>query len=176
MLFYVVGPTGVGKTTLLEAACLKLDSVRVFDVDGYIKETNPALYGHTGDRWDEFWQSAVEYFESLERNCREKGRLCFADVGAGCLQTEDAIPYFGFRNTIVIWDSPENVLQRVQSRPRSPWQSKRLEEFKDGEYSPQRKKVYDAATYRLSVEGLTKEQAAEQFLQLLDRLISGHSE
>jgi shikimate kinase len=94
MLIYVIGPSGVGKTTIIREAQEKLPAIVSVDVDSYIKSKDSALYSNPGDRWSDFWAMSLNCFEEYAERFGSSKELCVLDVGAGSLQTDGALTFF----------------------------------------------------------------------------------
>ncbi len=171
LLRYLIGPSGVGKTTLAEAVRAKYNFVSLINVDDLIRKKDATLFFHHGNRWTDFWHVTQEIFECLENKHLETEGICFADVGAGSLETERALFYFKSKeNVVLIYDTAENVYERVRKRPKGHWHDKTLEEFRDKEYSDLRMKIYNTANYCFNVEGLPKPEVCNKFIEFVDTL------
>ncbi|MFI4919951.1 MAG: hypothetical protein ACHP65_10395, partial [Legionellales bacterium] len=125
---------------------------------------------HNGSRWQEFWELAKNCLGELEKQYTDG--LCLIDVGAGCLKTEDALSYFTTQKTVVlVQDSSVHSFKRASARPGGYWGTKSLADYTKEEYSEERKRFYDAATYKIDITGLNKDDAVVTF----NRFISGLS-
>lgn len=170
MVLFVIGPSGVGKTTLIKRSQEKLPAIIHVNVDDYIKIEYPELYHNAGNRWPEFWSKTLECFETNEREHGSSSSLCLLDVGAGSLQTQAALEYFSQgKNTLLIEDKPENIFCRNPHWPQKTQQS--FESFKATEYSKLRKKIYKTCRYRLRLAGLTQEIAPEGFIKICESVM-----
>lgn len=144
MLVFVVGPSGVGKTTLLAKAKAALP-VDILDLDAEDGKRG-------GVEWAEGWEGR-RWLRDRERLAtaeeQAKSRTIIVDVGAGSLQTSDGRSYFQAHRdrTIAVVAPWETVLHRR----RPGWDP---DEFRATEYSQERVAVYEGA--RLSVDAGSK--------------------
>lgn len=129
-LYFVLGPSGVGKTMLTEAASIEYPQIRYVSLDELIKMENETLFNHDGSKWAEFWIIAKKVIESLEAQKPKIAETVLCDVGAGCYKTEAGVRYFEEKeNIILIWDYPNKIFEQVKRRQESPWRCKLMDEF-----------------------------------------------
>lgn len=163
---YLIGPSGVGKSTLARKASELSNPVSHVDLDTMMRSKDPRLFFHNGSRWQDFWELARNCFRELEGQY-VKG-LCLVDCGAGCLKTEDALSYFeASKYVVVIYDSPRNAFNRASARPGGYWNNKPFEQYVIEEYSEKRKRFYEAAKYKVDITDLQEGESTEQFLHLV---------
>ena len=166
MLILVVGPSGVGKSTLGEYAEQKIANCQFFDLDRLVK-------GRTGRSTDELLpEIGNDAFLAL---CRKEvdllsderlDGLCIVAIGAGALQSCHALEWLRQHSTLAITAPAEEVYSRGGKRN----ENRTLKEFEQTEYSPYRIQIYDSADYKLAVDGLSESQAKDGFLELIESL------
>ena len=166
MLAYLIGPSGVGKSTLARKASEVCASVFHVDLDAMIRSKDPELFFHDGSRWQEFWQLAKECFRELETQYVDG--LCLVDCGAGCLKTQDALSHLKASDYVVmVHDSPGNAFSRAKSRPGGYCSNKPFDQYMLEEYSERRKCFYDAAKYKVDITDLNEGESADKFVRLV---------
>ena len=161
LLIFIVGPSGVGKTTLLAKVRGALD-IEVLDLD-----EEEIKSGST--EWALGWEA--------RRWLRDKSRLADAekramscdiviDVGAGSLQTPEGRAYFQARHDslIAVIATWEIVLSRRHSG-RDPI------EFRYTEYSPDRMAVYQGATLSVDAGSQSADRAASDLIRAICELL-----
>ncbi len=171
MLLYVIGPSGVGVTTLITEARKKRSSIIHISVNDYVKAKDPYLHGTANRRWGEFWALSLKCFRTNEALYNDSTDLCLIDVDSGCLETEEALAYFKSKdNVLLIEDKPESIFKRNPH-----WADKsplRFERFRKIEYSKLRKKIYKSCDYSLRVAGLDLDEAVDSFIDICDQATS----
>jgi len=171
-VFYLLGLSGVGKTTLAKAATNTYPHIKYIEIDEIIKEKDPALYFHAGNRWPEFCQAGKGQIEELENQYGTEDTIYLCDIGAGCMKTGEAFDYFGQKEdkVILIWDKPEVIFNRLRRRPIGPWRFKPFSEFLATEYTKDWKKLLNAANIQFDVAGRSEQEATHAFIEFADNL------
>jgi len=162
MMIFVVGPSRVGKTTLIGKVLDGFPGVRVLDLDDEENRSARLISANGGNPggWEERW---LRNIESIRRE-EAVGDDLIVDVGAGSLQTVEGRQFFIDRrdSTIAVVAPCEVVYRRHGDRNR--------EEFTRTEYSADRENVYRSAAFSVrSTSGI--EQSARKFRQVLRKLL-----
>src|SRR5450759_2953952 len=158
MMYLLIGPTGVGKTSL------GVDAIRSLKI-GCFHDLDVEVEKSTGVRASQYLPLVGD--DVFLRVCREciktlrlthSSPLCLVAVGAGALQSKQSLAWLSDERTITVTAPPEEVHRR--SEPRHVVDRKRsLGEFIHDEFSPFRKAIYDAAKYTFRVDGMTEQEA-----------------
>jgi len=168
LLIYLIGPSGVGKSELGKSTGGTSNSISYIDLDEIMKKRDPTLFCHNGSRWQEFWELAKNCLRELEKQYADG--LCLIDSGAGCLMAKDALSYFTTQKMVVlIQDSPVNSFSRARARTGGYWSNRSLDDYTKEEYSDERKRFYKAATHKVDITDLNKDDAVVTF----NRFIAG---
>jgi shikimate kinase len=155
VLAFVIGPSGVGKSTLLRGLAFE-----VFDMDDVDRASGEQEWGIG---WEERrWERDANRLAVLATTVESRGVV--VDVGAGSLATAAGRSYFGARsaNTVAVMAPSQAVFYRRLARPH-----KTEEEFRATEYSPERRALYQAARFTVDASKREEEAAAE-----LDRCLA----
>ena len=162
MVYFVIGPSGVGKTSLIAALREARPNLSVLDLDEAVRQVDEDLYRHAGDRWPEFWEVCQRRITEQEVRGREE---VIVDVGAGCCDANACREFLDSRDTVVlIRDDPENVFQRVRDRAGGFWSTRTLDQFRKAEFSTGRLAVYSCADLTVDVDGLSLSDARAKFV------------
>lgn len=157
MVVYVIGPSGVGKTSCasraseaLEIECVHLDRLA------------------SGNQFN--WSVCGSLLAGLEHERAGSGSSCLVDVGAGTQCLPELQHYLGTRpnRVILVWGPDLEVLQR---NPMGP--SRALEEFRQMEYIS-RESLYSLANHRIEVGGLPEIGAQQKFVAYLMEYFGAH--
>jgi shikimate kinase len=167
MIFYLLGPSHIGKTTLGLFASKRIKNCEFFDLDKLVAQRNNVK--HISDLpkkigWDGFWRECKAVLEELDERYKNDDKvLCLVAIGAGALVSKEGQNYFkNCRNTITIYGFIEEVYIRNRLRTKRSY-----EEFKNSEYSKERMDVYKSSKFKFDISGLNKEQAGEVFVKFL---------
>jgi shikimate kinase len=148
VLAFVIGPSGVGKSTLLHRL-----EFEVFDLDAVDRESGEEEWG-TG--WEERrWERDANRLALLATTV--ESRPVVVDVGAGSLQTAAGRAYFGARSekTVAVMAPWDAVFPRRVPRPYA------RQVFRATEYSPERMALYIAARFTVDASKSEDEAVAE---------------
>jgi shikimate kinase len=166
MIIFLIGPSGVGKTTLGEFAGETVAGCKFYDLDKLVEERTgkPAsrLLPQIGN--DEFLEKCKEAIRDLD--CNDADKLCVVAIGAGALQSEKALNWLKHHETVAITAPATDVYKRGGRRN----ENRTLESFKDTEYSSRRREIYSSANHVLPVDALPVEEAKKQFVKLLSSI------
>lgn len=166
MLYFLIGPSGVGKSELGSFGARIFKDCLFFDLDKLVTEKMRVphareLSGKTG--WNAFWYVSEEVINKLNDKHRDSSSLILVAVGAGSLCTKNGRNYFRqCPNTITIFAPAEEVIQRNPLGPNRSFQ-----EFQNTEYSDSRMDVYNSTQYKIDVSRLNEEQARQKFIDFL---------
>ena len=162
---FLIGPSGVGKSTLAWEAARASDSIEVIDLDQEVCRQFPTLYGDAGDRWPEFWTRTIEIID--DRKERRSTPVLLFDLGAGCLQTDGPIMFLeNQEHVVLVWGKAEVIYKRHQ-RGDGFWHSRPLEKFREAEYSDRRMRIYQLAKTSIDVGEKTIRASVEEFQEVL---------
>ena len=169
MLILIIGPSGVGKSTLGDYASKKFSNCEFYDLDNLIKKrynskSTKLLFSSIGP--DLFFESSCKALTEIEN--KYDSQICLTAVGAGTLVSQKSKDLIVKYTTISITAPQEEVFLR------NPLGLDRgIEEFKSTEYSKHRLSLYKSTNFNFKADGLNKEQSENEFLKFLqDNVIS----
>jgi shikimate kinase len=166
-----LGPSGVGKTTLVSAAIKLLAGVQRIDVDDEIRGTCPSLYAHAGDKWDEFFRRATVIIE--RRRTADAHGILLVDFGAGSLQAPACLEYLAnAERVLLVWASAEEVYKRHQTARDGYWKGRSLEQFTAAEYGSSRCLIYGTAKQVVTVGGLGVSESVTAFIAAVQSILA----
>jgi shikimate kinase len=150
MLLYLIGPSGVGKTSCGRHAAFVFPRVRFESLDDLCK----------GQEFD--WIACRRALDGLEA-ATAPGLTVIIDIGAGTQTRPELVQYLAARaeNTILLHAPPEEVIRR---NPLGP--SRDIWEFRQTEYAS-RRLLYRVAGHVVDVTGLTIGSARQKFIESL---------
>ncbi len=164
---FLIGPSGVGKTKLTQKLLQFSDDVRVVELDKEIKKKFPAIYSMPDQDWEKFWDASMSCIQDNQTG--NERQFLVIDVGAGSLQSKRASNFFRNKKTVLVFDTPENTLKKIQARPGSPWVGCSVADFTSVEYSTNRQMIYTVASYRIDVGTRSLQEAAMDLLGFLKK-------
>ncbi|MDG4548809.1 MAG: AAA family ATPase [Candidatus Contendobacter sp.] len=165
---FLIGPSGVGKTKLAQKVLQFSDNVKVVDLDNEIKKAFPTIYFMAYQNWERFWEASIRCIQ--ENQTDNERQFLIVDVGAGSLQSRRAPEFFKNQKTVLVFDTPENTLRKIQTRPDSHWVGRSVADFTAVEYSPNRRMIYAVASHRIDVGTCSLREAAMNLLDFLKKL------
>jgi shikimate kinase len=169
---FVIGPSGVGKTTLINAVDNRLEDMVVIDLDAEVKRRDPS-FSTSDPHWARRYQDVSrKCIVERENSFAGRGTILLFDVGAGFLESPLAFDFLQERNTVLVWDTKENCLRKNVERPNSHWTGCTPEHFAAIELSPARHRIYESATVCVDVGSLTRDNAAARLIALVNQLKS----
>jgi len=159
MIIYLIGPSGVGKSSLAEKAANHFLCCVHKDIDEICKSK-------------EFdWQTCEKTFLEIEKEEeKDPSKTYIINIGAGS-QTRPELNNFlksPRRDVVLVWAPPEEALKR---NPLGPNRS--LEEYKETEYRL-RQCLYSLvdSTSTVDISGKNKEEAQKLFISFLKNKFS----
>jgi shikimate kinase len=164
-MIFVVGPSGGGKTTLLNAILPEFPVLELLDLDAEEIHCVKLILARGDDPrgWEGRWRRNLECL--LKAEARPDVDV-IVDVGAGSLETADGRRFFveRWRSTIAVV-APWPVVYERRHLGRTP------EEFQRIEYSEERQKVYRAARFRVD-SICDKDESVRQLRAAIQELLS----
>lgn len=149
---YLIGPSGVGKTTCATAAAKSLGA--------NICKLDELCRGRTND-----WLFCREVMLRAVANCQQQNDLTIIDIGAGTQHDcRGALLEFLLdrrHRALLIWAQPSEVIMR---NPLGPNRS--TDEYLRTEYTS-REQLYAGPVHKLDVSGLSESQMREAFVNYL---------
>ena len=149
---FLIGPSGVGKTTCASAAVETINA-KLYKVDDLCR-------GRTND-----WRFCQEAMLAVEANNLLQDELKIIDIGAGTQHdcNRELSEFLKARRprVILIWAPAEEVIKRNPNGP-----DRRPDEYLSTEYAS-REQLYSVAAHRLDITGLPKADATEKFKNYL---------
>ncbi len=164
---FLIGPSGVGKTTLGLLACELLAELVFLDLDDLVGTYSGESAGELlrRVRADSFLCCCRAALQDTMPNSPDQ-QLIVA-VGAGCLDSNRAAQWLGQETTILITADQDEAHERIRT---GRGDSRRREEYKRGEFSSGRRALYEAANETVDTSGQTKEQSAAVLVACLRKL------
>ncbi len=153
LIVYLVGPSGVGKSTAAEVLDRSEEDVQILDIDRDLSHT-----------WSN-WSILGARLASLHGE--ESDVHTVVDIGAGPQHFVPELPAFlseSRATVLLIWAPPEEVIFRNPVPKRSP------AEYLATEYES-RTALYQLATSTVDVTGLAKDEAARKVVAELRALL-----
>ena len=154
---FLIGPSGVGKTTLGLLACELLAELVFLDLDDLVGTYSGESAGELlrRVRADSFLCCCRAALQDELRNYPD--RQLIVAVGAGCLDSKRAASWLGQETRIAITADQDDAYERIISVRND---SRSREEYKREEFSTGRQALYEAANKTVNTTGQTKEQSA----------------
>lgn len=168
MIDFVIGPSGVGKSSLCKAA--GLEGIRIYvDLDLEMKSKDRDTCCGLPEN-SEFGNLAKSCILEIENN-DSASEVWLVDVGAGCMANQELLEWFKSKEYLLaVIDIPEKVFERARMRPNGYWKSRSLGEYINSEFSNKKKTLYDSAIYKFDVQGNDLEMARERFVRYIKEI------
>ncbi len=171
MIFYLIGPSNVGKTFLAQEVAKLLDCIIHKHLDKLIKEREGVeslceyftKVGPSG-----FWEKSRELIHKIKLTYEDTPNICLIDVGAGVLESPKGRDFLKKESerTIVVLDYIEKITRRDHLK-------RSFKEYCQKELKYERIKVYKQAKYKFLIGGFSKEEAVKAFIKFLTIKILG---
>jgi hypothetical protein len=166
---FVVGPSGVGRTTLCKEVSEIERSIVHVSFDEELKLLIDAHYPmpqkRSGEEGREFWRFCLGVINNLSNQLHTDITLLF-DVDAGAEYIPECQEYLIERaeNLICLTGSPDEVYKREVMRAAEHGNPPRpKEEFMDTEFSPAIQRLFDAAAITINITHEDSDTALEKF-------------
>ena len=160
----IIGPSGIGKTSISHAVRDRLDECSVYCLDReveikYAINSISEYFVHVGP--SQFLKSCIEVTEQIKQECQSE--ICLIDVGAGALEAGDESKNWLSRNrTIALFASRDELVLR------DPLAGKRTPaSYIETEFSNNRMAIYQQADYKINLSGKDFEQSVKVLCELL---------
>lgn len=166
---FLIGPSGIGKTTLGKQVCRSLGFV-FCDLDElvaqHMRESAGTLLPKVGA--DGFLCCCRAALQDELQNHHD--RQLIVAVGAGCLESERAPRWLSQETTIAITADADEAYDRIK-RERS--ESRTREEYKSGKFFVGRRALYTRANKIVHTTNQTKEQSIAALVVHLGDITGG---
>lgn len=168
MMLLIVGPSGVGKSTLGLGAKNGIALYEFQDLDNLVKSRTGKSAGKLlpeikNDAFLELCRHEVIVLET-----KYSSKLCAVAVGAGALQSDHALEWLSGYQTLAITAPAGEVFARGGERNKN----RTLAQFEETEYSSRRLEIYDSAAHKVAVDGLSIQQAQQKFDLAIESIIA----
>lgn len=149
---YLIGPSGVGKTTCADAAVERINA-KHYKLDDLCRR-------RTND-----WHFCQQVMRDAEASNKTQGHLKIIDIGAGTQHdcNRELVEYLNARrdSAMLIWAPDSEVIMR------NPLGSNRnQEEYRRTEYTS-RDRLYSIPAHRIDISGMSTDEACDHFVLYL---------
>ena len=172
MLYILLGPTGVGKTTLGKAAAAALPNCKLYEMERLVASNAKMPTADDVVRVqgpDHYWRLCARILQAIDEKHKD-GSLALCAVGSLALRSAMArSPLAKSATTLLIWGKPEEVYNRS-----GWWPDKPLQAFLAAEYGIYSKAVYEKLRQAncFDTTGLGKDAACKAFAAWLQDLMA----
>jgi hypothetical protein len=178
VIVLLVGPSQVGKTSTYKAVQDRFPGCVFEHLDGlasswairhsWIKQESVGLLREFCQPNDDLFL-AIGLQAIADLAAREDGKHLVIDIGAGFQQASYSARLPMLFPTVLLIADPKVAFKR---RPEKERQNRRtLEDYTACEFSPHRRRLYDACQYKIDTAHLTREQAANELECVLRRVL-----
>ncbi len=169
LIIPVIGPSGVGKSTLIGLVSSQFPSCSFHDLDRESgtyafkarmipRDNVHLLVEPTWRRLFDVGQLAIRQIEAGTT------KHLVIDIGAGFMQDDRAVLFAANHPAICIYSTPEVAYDRCRARSPS---RRTLEGYKRDEFSPRHIKIHATCKRTIDISGLSIEHSAELFSESL---------
>jgi shikimate kinase len=165
----LIGPSGCGKTTLAEQVPAKITNWKYLDLDNLAAKSTNGQYTAQSlfvyckpDKFLDICLCELKKAVSLDSESHY-----VTAVGAGCLESTKAFDILSGYKTIAITANESEVYQRIKNDRKD---NRSFECYCKIEFSSYRKKIYESATAKLDITGLTIECATKKLSEILKKI------
>lgn len=177
MLYLLVGPTGVGKTTLGQAAAAAIPNCKFYELERLVAVN--ARMASASDVMrvqgpDHYWRLCARILQAVKTRHEKSLSPALCAVGQCTLESARARTVLcKYPNSILIWAPPEEVYRRSGWWPERPFR-----QFVAYEYGTYPRAVYEEIGRRLrfDVTGLDKEAACKGFVEWFRKVLAPPTE
>jgi shikimate kinase len=166
MMIFVVGPSRGGKTTLVSAVLPQFPTLRLLDLDAEEERCVSFIRSKGGQPggWEDRWRRNKECLRLADVSPPDTDLI--VDVGAGSLETAEGRRFFIARGQSAIAVVALWPLVYSRHDPKRGQQ-----EFRQTEYSDERRKVYRAARFQVDSSDAIDE-SVEKFREAIQRSLN----
>ena len=176
MVILIVGPTGVGKTTMYRSAKSHFPKVVFGDLDGMAAKWG-ANHGLVREPRITMLNQSIAHAELFlgigllvigELSGDYPNQHLVVDVGAGFQVAQTAQQLHRLFRVIAITAEPEVAYRRIRAARDD---DRTFEQYKQQEYAPNRVAVYNSAQHSIDSSRQTEQQTCSSFVDLLSTIL-----